>query len=192
MLEDEQANMDDKQFSSHLSIWYLRLNHEEIFTSDDFTEPRMEHYRCKWRPSQDAVYWVNLARAQDEGLQFWQTRSDAIVVYCSVPPECIHKVISRNGVRVLFERLATRRPPPKVVLKSWQTQKQQQDTSGSASARRNFGEGRDTNIFQENQQRRQKPLATGNCCGVMCQTSLMLKKSLNLKSTSELKELLTM
>ena len=35
----------------------------EILTSDDFTKPRMEHYRSKWRLSQDAVYWVNLARA---------------------------------------------------------------------------------------------------------------------------------
>ena len=80
--------------------------------------PRMEHSRSKWRPSQDAVYWVNLARVQDEGLQFWQTRSNAIVVYISVPPECIYKVISRNGERVLFERLATPRLPPKVVLAS--------------------------------------------------------------------------
>ena len=98
----------------------------EILTSDDFTKPRMEHYRSKWRPSRDAVHWVNLARAQDEGVQCWQTRSNAIVVYSSVPPECIYKVISPGGERVLFERLATPRPPPKVVLKSsWQTQQQQ-------------------------------------------------------------------
>ena len=46
---------------------------------------------------------------------------------CSVPWECIYKVISQNAERVLFERLATPRPPPKVVLKSsWQTQQQQQ------------------------------------------------------------------
>ena len=34
---------------------------------DDFTKPRMELYRSKWGPSQDAVYLVNLAGAQDEG-----------------------------------------------------------------------------------------------------------------------------
>ena len=56
----------------------------------------------------------------------------------------------------------------------------------------NFGEGRDAERFQETQQRSQKPLAAGYCCGVMCQTSLMLKKSLNSKSTPELKDLLTM
>ena len=50
----------------------------EILTSDDFTKPRMEHHRSKWRPSQDAVYWVNLARAHDEGLQFCPTRSNAV------------------------------------------------------------------------------------------------------------------
>ena len=61
----------------------------EVLTSDDFTRPRMEHYRCKWRPSQDSVYWVSSVRAQDEGSQFWQTRSNAIVVFSSVPSECI-------------------------------------------------------------------------------------------------------
>ena len=66
----------------------------EILTSDDFTKPRMEHHRSNWRPSQDAVNWVNLESAQDEGSHFLQTRSNAIVVFSSVPPECIYHVIS--------------------------------------------------------------------------------------------------
>ena len=41
--------------------------------------------------------------------------------------ECIHRVISQNGDRVLFEGLATPRPAPKVTLKSnWLVQQQQQ------------------------------------------------------------------
>ena len=125
LLGEEQARMDDKQFSSHPSIRNLRMNKEKYWHATNFTKRRMEHYRSKWRISQDSVYWVNLARAQGEWSQFCQTRSNAIVVYSSVPSECIYKVISRNGERVLFERLATPRPPPKVVLKSsWQTQQQ--------------------------------------------------------------------
>ena len=43
-----------------------------------------------------------------------------------MPGDCIDRMIFQNGDRVLFERLATPRPAPKVTLKSnWQTQQQQ-------------------------------------------------------------------
>ena len=78
-------------------------------------------------------------RAQDKGPRFWQTRSHAVIVYNSVPADCIYKVISQKGKRTLFERLSTLRPAPKIALKgAWQSQQQQQqqDTSESASSRR--------------------------------------------------------
>ena len=44
-----------------------------------------------------------------------------------MPGDCIHRVISQNGDRALFERLATPRPAPKVTLKSnWLVLQQQQ------------------------------------------------------------------
>ena len=80
------------------------------------------------------------SRAQDKGLRFWQTRSHAVIVYSSVPADCIYKVIPQKGERTLFERLSTPRPAPKIALKGvWQSQQQQQqqqDTSESASSRR--------------------------------------------------------
>ena len=39
--------------------------------------PRKFHHCSKWRHDQDAVYWIKLKRAQDLGLQFWQTKSNA-------------------------------------------------------------------------------------------------------------------
>ena len=75
----------------------------------------------------DAVYWIKLSRAQDQGLRFWQTKSFAIITNTTVPGDCIDRVTSQNGDRVLFERLAKPRPALKVTLKShWQTQQQQQ------------------------------------------------------------------
>ena len=90
--------------------------------------------------TQDAVYLVDLARAQDKGLPFMQTRSSAVIVFNSVPADCIQKVISQKEERTLFERLSTLRPAPKIVLESaWQSQQQQQqqqqDISESASSR---------------------------------------------------------
>ena len=70
---------------------------EEEQQSDDFTKPRKEHYRSKWKHSQDAVYWFDLAtERKTKDYKFWQTRSNAIVVHFSVPWECTYKVICKK------------------------------------------------------------------------------------------------
>ena len=35
---------------------------------------------CEWKPHQDTVYWIHLARAQEQGLQFRRTRSHAMIL----------------------------------------------------------------------------------------------------------------
>ena len=89
-------------------------NPDEERPSDDFSKPREVHYHSKWKTIQDAVCWVNLARAQDKGLRFWQTRSNDVIVFNSVPVDCIYEVISQQGERTLFERLSTPRPAKKI------------------------------------------------------------------------------
>ena len=70
------------------------------------------------------------SRAQDQGLQFWQTKSHAIFVHHHVPAECIYIAISQSGDRIRFERLSTPRPAPTVKLKgNWQSKPQQQQQS---------------------------------------------------------------
>ena len=64
---------------------------------------------------------------QDQGLQFWQTKSFAIITHNLVPGDCIYRVVSEKRDRAMFERLATPRPAPKVTLRSnWLVQQQQQ------------------------------------------------------------------
>ena len=93
----------------------------------DCTVPQKVHHQTYWKRNQDAEYWIKLSRAQDQGLQFLQTESFAIITYVTVPGDCIDRVTSQNGDRVIFERLATPRPAPKVTLKSnWRRQQQQQ------------------------------------------------------------------
>ena len=92
----------------------------EAAVSMDVSNPRKVHYQTHWRPEQDAVYWVNLSRAQDCGLKFWQTQSHVIIVYHSLPKERVEKVVTEQGGRQLFSRQLTFRPGPKVTLKnSW-------------------------------------------------------------------------
>ena len=70
---------------------------------------------------------IRLSKAKDQGLEFWQTKSFAIMTYATIPGDCIDRVTSQNGGRVNFDRLEAPRPAPKVTLKkNWHGQQQQQ------------------------------------------------------------------
>ena len=93
-------------------------------------KPRKVHHHTKLKNTLDAENKVNLTRAQDNGLRFWQTVSEAVIVYSFVLAGCIFKVCSQKGERTLFERLSMPRPSP-----CWsQQQQQQRDTAESASS----------------------------------------------------------
>ena len=51
------------------------------------------------------------------------------MTHATIPGDCIDRVTSQDGDRVIFERLETPRPAPKVTLKkNWQSQQQQHST----------------------------------------------------------------
>ena len=63
-------------------------------------------------------------------MEFWQTKSFAIMTFATIPGDCIDRVTSQNGERIDFEKLDTPRPATKVTLKkNWQSQQQQQHSS---------------------------------------------------------------
>ena len=45
-------------------------------------------------------------------MEFWQTKSFAIITYGTTPGDCVDRVTSQNGARVIFKRLETPRPVP--------------------------------------------------------------------------------
>ena len=71
----------------------------------DIKKPWKVHYQIHWRPEQHAVYWIHLSIAQDASPEFWQTDSNAMITYQSVPKECVVKVVSASGKRELFANL---------------------------------------------------------------------------------------
>ena len=93
------------------SVFFTPLNpigndpEEEEERHSAYTVPQKVHYETYWNGNQDAVYWIKLSRAQDEGLRFLQTKSLAIITYTTVPGDCIERVTFQNGDRVIFERL---------------------------------------------------------------------------------------
>ena len=90
---------------------------DEAESVTDTTKPRKVKYQIHWIPEQDAVYWIHLFTAQDAGLEFWQTGSNAIITYQSVPRESVVKVFSESGKRELFARQLTPRERSKVPLR---------------------------------------------------------------------------
>ena len=93
-----------------------RLGDELDEEYEDLSQPRRVHYKSKWRVTQDAIYWINLAKAQNNGITLWQTRPHAIILCDSVSADCIEKVLSTRYDNILYQKIPIPRPPPKIVL----------------------------------------------------------------------------
>ena len=55
-----------------VTAWFVGDDTEEF--NNVLSKPRKVHFQSKWKVSQDAVYWVNLGKAQEKGLQFWRDK----------------------------------------------------------------------------------------------------------------------
>ena len=65
--------------------------HKEV--EYDPTNPRIAVYKQSLEIYQNTVYWCNLKVAHGKGLQFYQTRSKAIILCNTLPATCIEKVV---------------------------------------------------------------------------------------------------
>ena len=85
----------------------------------DFSVPRRAKYvHSAWKKHQDAVFWVDINLAIKEGLTFYQTRSNAIILQGTLPAYCIPKVVRLKTGEVLYEKsYLSPRPPPKISLR---------------------------------------------------------------------------
>ena len=70
----------------------------------DLTQPRIAVYKHNRKAHQNTAYWCNLKVAQSKGLQFHQTRSNAIILYNSIPALCIEKVVIRKSGEELYSQ----------------------------------------------------------------------------------------
>ena len=71
-----------------------------------------------WKKHQDAVFWVDINLAIKDGLRFYQTRSNAIILQGTLPAYCTPKVVRLKIGEVLHEKFyVSLRPPPKISLR---------------------------------------------------------------------------
>ena len=71
----------------------------------DLKAPRLARYmQTAWKKHQNAVYWVDIKLAQKKGLKFYQTRSNVITLYNTLPACCIPKTIKMETGEIIFEK----------------------------------------------------------------------------------------
>ena len=122
--EESKVKKDDKPFTSRLLI------HSEVMHMKKKDRVKIIHNQGKsiviaiGENDQNAVYWVKInEKAQDLGLQIGQQNQTPLscINQCQISP----RVVSDNGDRILFQRILTPRPKPKVTVRDTWRSKQQ-------------------------------------------------------------------
>ena len=85
----------------------------------DLKAPRLAWYHeKKWKKHQNTVYLVDIKLAQKKGFKFYQTRSNAIFFYGTLPAYCVPKAIMMGTGEMRYEKVyASPRPRPKIPFK---------------------------------------------------------------------------
>ena len=111
-----------QDLSRRQTVFFLPIDSRDESHKDpehiDLSVPRRARYvHSTWKRHQDAVFWVDIDLGIKEGLVFYQTRSNAIILQGALPAHCIVKVERLKSGEVLYERrYLSPRPPPKICL----------------------------------------------------------------------------
>ena len=110
-----QNSSRDRQTVFFTAVNPMHKNHQDP-KELDLNQPRLASYKKKkWKVHQDTVYWVDIQLAQRKGLKFYQTRSNAVILYDTLPAYCISKAIVMKSEEVKNQRVyVSLRLPPKI------------------------------------------------------------------------------
>ena len=103
----------------------------------DVTKPRIAVHKNNRKIHQYTVYWCNLRVAQSKGLQFYQTRSNAIIIYNTLLAMCIEKVVVRTSGEEFYSKTYLSPTVPRRVVLKPNLHHGRQDTA-SSDARTSF------------------------------------------------------
>ena len=123
--------------SRRQTVLFLPVNPRDESHRDpeyiDFSVPRLARYmHSAWKRRQDAVFWVDIELAIKEGLTFYQTRSNAIILQGTLPAHCIVRAERlKTGEKLCERQYLSPRPPPKISLKHDHNWTKGNDHSGS-------------------------------------------------------------
>ena len=107
----------DRQYS--FCLWNPWTKTIRILITIDLGAPRLAQYMHEaWKKHQNTVYWVDIKFAQQKGVKFYQTRSNAIILHNTLPAYCIPKAIKMETGEIIYEKVyESPRMRPKISLK---------------------------------------------------------------------------
>ena len=140
-----------QNLSKRQTVFFLPVNPRDEDHKDpeyiDYSVPRLARYlQNTWKKHQDTVFWIDIDLGIiTEGLKFYQTRSNAIILQGVLPPSCIVRAERLKGGEPLYKRqYLSPRPPPKISLRHDLNWTRGNDQLGSTVEHRPVGETRST------------------------------------------------
>ena len=114
-----RSKFEQKTDSIFLPVNPLDKEHKDP-EKIDLEAPRLARYmHTTWKKHQNTVYWVDSKLAQKKGLKLYQTRSNAIILYNTIPAYCIPKSVRMDTEEIIYEKVyESPRPPPKISLRN--------------------------------------------------------------------------
>ena len=112
-----------QNLSRRQSVFFLLVDPRKEDHKDpeyiDYSAPRLARYlQNAWKRHQDTVFWVDIDLGIREGLMFYQTRSNAIILQGTLPAHyTVRAERLRNGEKLFERQYLSPRPPPKISLK---------------------------------------------------------------------------
>ena len=108
-------SLSNRQTVFFLLVDLLDKNHKDPDTNDLNATRHAQYMHKAWKRHQNTVYWVDVNLAIAKGLKFYQTRSNAIILFETLPVDCILKVVRMEIGEVIYEKVyVLPRPPPKI------------------------------------------------------------------------------
>ena len=177
-----------QELSKRQSVFFLPIDPRDENHQDpeniDYSVPRRARYvQNTWKRHQDTVFWIDIDRGIiKEGLRFYQTRSNAIILQDVLPPSCIVRAERLKGGEPLYKRqYLSPRPPPKISLRNDLNWTRGNDDLGSTVEHRpvrklvqqslgetvHFGSSKPTQSTKTNGDRSGKPVAQEIVVGVL-------------------------
>ena len=65
------------------------------------------------------LHWVDEKLAQQKGFKFYQRRSNAIILYDTLPACCIPKATVMGPGEIIFEKVYVSPRPPPTISDNW-------------------------------------------------------------------------
>ena len=114
-----------QELSRRQCVFFLPIDPRDKNHQDpehiDYSVPRRAKYvQNTWKKHQDTVFWIDIDRGIiKEGLKFYQTRSNAIILQGVLPPSCIVRAERLKDGETLYQsQYLSPRPPPKISLRN--------------------------------------------------------------------------